>query len=931
MPDRHFLTRSEPFSHQVAAFISETGLRHSETLLVTPTAGAARSVNRSLASLGCEALKAAQPMQALLPQCETIATPVERSIAWADAVEEASMGDIQALFWKKHPQSVAERLKAGRNFCALCDLLAEAALTPATFELSTKTEGAFDLARWQAITRIYEIYLEKLRIWQLHDPNELRIAQVEDPSDPIKHLILAGISDLPTAVQRFAERLEQRAGKVDLLIWNPGQNPTNDFDDWGRPKPEVWNRRRIAIDSKQIHLAASAGDEARFAVERLSASQATSSLVSVDPKLHSTLASELRFQGQTPFLPEGEPLIRSEAAKLVLEWDDFRRSSDLRTLRRLLELPAFCRALDIENPIHPTEALTAVDHLLGKTIATTLESAWTASPALPDHAPPRARKIRALVRRLLGSTKALLSLSSLQVLNRAYLEGKCPESAARVLELGGSMEASPALQKWMGENGKHLPSQAFAQALRNERIQPLPEGDATTVHGWLEAPWLDSEALILCGIIEGQLPRSVDGDPFLPDSIRQELGLSHNEQRLARDSYMLNSLLQSRPAHSVLLSLSKYNSEGDPNRPSRLLLRTASHALPDRVLELTQTPSSSKARPKRQTSWRWSLPSEITPIHRISPTHFESYLSCPFRYCLEKSFRMDAGPVAAREMDAAVFGNLIHRVLENFGNYVIPMQANMLNLDEQTIRTWTQEELRTVAREQFGPTPAPAVQVQIANASARLHGFANVQASCFAEGWVILAVERKLEAEGENPLQIGPLQLSGIIDRIEQNQDTGALRVMDYKTYSATKTPRESHVGPASHNWLPEALLEIEGKRTQTKTWKNLQLPLYRKILTHWYPDETAQMRPDTAYFILPSDPLETGIYTFDELNDPGIYDAAMTCAKVAAERIAQGVFWPPQPHRKSWDDPFAPIFANGAPEDCITAESIENLKGARR
>jgi ATP-dependent helicase/nuclease subunit B len=221
------------------------------------------------------------------------------------------------------------------------------------------------------------------------------------------------------------------------------------------------------------------------------------------------------------------------------------------------------------------------------------------------------------------------------------------------------------------------------------------------------------------------------------------------------------------------------------------------------------------------------------------------------------------------------------------------------------------------------------VQVQIANAAARLHGFASTQAACFAGGWIILAVERKLEAHGENPLRIGPLRLSGIIDRIEQHHESGALRVMDYKTFSSKRTPRESHFGPASHNWLPAALVEIPGKRTQTKTWKNLQLPLYRKILTHWYPEATAAHTPGTAYFILPSDPLETGIYTFDELNEPGIYDAAIDCATAAAEHIAGGVFWPPQPYRKNWDDPFAPLFANGAPEACIAAESIEKLKGS--
>ncbi|MEC8280009.1 MAG: PD-(D/E)XK nuclease family protein, partial [Verrucomicrobiota bacterium] len=253
----------------------------------------------------------------------------------------------------------------------------------------------------------------------------------------------------------------------------------------------------------------------------------------------------------------------------------------------------------------------------------------------------------------------------------------------------------------------------------------------------------------------------------------------------------------------------------------------------------------------------------------------------------------------------------------------------MLDLDESTIRQRVQQLLKQEALLQFGTQPTPAVQVQLASAVVRLHAFAHIQAQCFAEGWIIRDVERKLEADVDTPLAIGSLQLTGTIDRIEQNATTGALRVIDYKTFSSAKKPAQTHLAPFSHNWFSAAQIEVLTSRgIAKKTWKNLQLPLYRKIIEHWYGKECAKQPPETAYFVLPSDPNESGIYPFIELNEE-LYLKAIDCAEAISQKIIEGHFWPPQAFRGSWDDPFAPLFVNGAPDNCIAPETIEKLKGS--
>jgi DNA-binding Lrp family transcriptional regulator len=273
---------------------------------------------------------------------------------------------------------------------------------------------------------------------------------------------------------------------------------------------------------------------------------------------------------------------------------------------------------------------------------------------------------------------------------------------------------------------------------------------------------------------------------------------------------------------------------------------------------------------------------------------------------------------------------LIHNTLENFGREIIPTGKAMLDLDESTIRQRVQKLLKQEVLSQFGAHPMPAVQVQIASAVARLHAFARIQVKCFAEGWIIHDVERKLEVDNDAPLPIGPLQLTGTIDRIEQNALTGTLRVIDYKTFSSVKKPAETHFAPASHNWMSAAQVEVSTTRgIANKTWKNLQLPLYRKILEHWYPKQCAEHPPEMAYFVLPSDPNESDIYPFDELSEE-LYLKAIDCAIAITQNIAKGHFWPPQAFRGSWDDPVAPIFVNGSPEDCIAPETIVKLKGGQ-
>ena len=82
-----------------------------------------------------------------------------------------------------------------------------------------------------------------------------------------------------------------------------------------------------------------------------------------------------------------------------------------------------------------------------------------------------------------------------------------------------------------------------------------------------------------------------------------------------------------------------------------------------------------------------------------------------------------------------------------------------------------------------------------------------------------------------------------------------------------------------------------------------------------------------TGYFVLSADPAATAIQEFAEL-DAEVMSSAMTCAETIAALVQNGNFWPPQPLKTSWADPFEALFLNGKPEACVAPETIAFLKG---
>jgi len=124
------------------------------------------------------------------------------------------------------------------------------------------------------------------------------------------------------------------------------------------------------------------------------------------------------------------------------------------------------------------------------------------------------------------------------------------------------------------------------------------------------------------------------------------------------------------------------------------------------------------------------------------------------------------------------------------------------------------------ARARYGSELTLPLVIQFESARHRLGRAAEIQAEARAQGWVIERTEEKFK------LEIGGLVVAGRIDRIESHRETGAWRVLDYKTSDTAGTPGEKHFRPLRAGESPPewAMCEVGGK---AKVWTDLQLALY--------------------------------------------------------------------------------------------------------
>lgn len=946
---RVFLGWHRPLRVAVADHLTrqwrEGPLDLSDTLVIVPTQNAGRQVRAALAVLAeereagvlaPETLTPESFAAACLPPGKPLANEAEVMAAWMAVLTTTPLEEMDAIFPVPPPvRDAAWALTVAETLQSTRATLAESGWSLAQV---AQTAAVAEPQRWQQLAVLEAAYEAELARCGRSDLTSAQLAtqgtSLVWPWPEIKRVVLAAVPDpLPLALELLLRHMQEATEcRLEILVWAPPEDAAA-FDGWGRPRREVWKQREIELPPPaQVHALANPAAQAKQAASFLAWHEVPAVTLLpglVDPNLAAPLERVFTQAGQPIFFPEGTPASTHPFTKLLNAWAALLRSPDWSTFVQFLRLPLVAAA--VGRSVWADQLLKIVDDFYARHLPARLEdvpllaaldrpdtSAEKAAPstaqaAAGEESPPetpeqiRARQATQLER------AAQAVLHQLQVFRRALL----PDALAAWLTwITQGREYSSDLERdagWirLATRAAELAAQiqtAWPQGSRVEQLhllcrllnrEQLPTHRtpaAVEVVGWLELPWLEAPHLVLLGCNDAYLPAAPLPDPFLPDSLREALGLRCHACREARDAYWLTALLRSRDGEGRVDILFGRVGDGDEAlRPSRLLFRCSDEALPARVRQLLAPPPV-EPRPPARVAWKLRAvvtAEQATPKH-LNVTSFSDYLACPFRFFLKHILKMRPVEPQRRELDARGFGTLCHQAFEFFAQD----ESLRLSTDEQKIRACLLAGLDRAVGQQFG-TPLPlSLLLQVEAARQRLSAAAAVQAQAVRDGWVIAEVETKLSTLRGAPFLVGGVEIRGQVDRLEINHALGAWRVVDYKTSAKAKSPRQHHLARVRAEALPPewCLVFPSGEGQASWRWVNLQLPLYGAALADTMKERyglNGAAAFQAAYFNLPQDLGSVGIEVWQGM-DEALLQSAMTCAEGVIASILNHEFWPP-------------------------------------
>lgn len=878
----------------------------SQLLVIVPTRQAGR---RLLEALAVAVQKSDRGL--LSPEILTPDTLLSRSLKNAPLANEASITaawinvlhgidpqHFEAVFPVAPDQSAGWQLGMAQRMMQVRDELGEEGLSIHEAAQSAD-EAGYEPERWRQLARLEALYFDQLKAHQLVDPKQARRQAADDFTAPaeIEHMLLIAT---PDAQALPLKAIAKAAEDLPVEVWTYG--PAEYFDQWGRPLTELWNQRPLDFEGWGAQL--KAYPEPKAVVSKVAALTAQAQPEAIllglaDSDLAPILSDELTRHDIPYYDPEGTPVHLGGIGRLAELLCQFSQEANTSTVRTLLQHPDLFQWLKASDS--PQHLLKQFDDTFQKHLCADLD-------ALLHFAEDA---------RLRGALKALKSLQFEIKKAKNFSEGLSGilQTIYADHELDNSEASKPwreraeAVRKLIAEVNTaenaypqltaDLARSLVQQGLRKSKVHPDRPRDAHDLLGWLELLWNDAPQLVLAGVNEGKVPESVMGDAFLPETLREALGLRTNPQRFARDAYLLEALCRRRAnaLGEIHLLVPQQAPDGSPIKPSRLLFLGTPDTLLPRTRQLFTTVDEIGHATDYSTPWTLRPPQGLPMPTRISVSALRTYLECPFRFFLRHILGMWTIDVETREMSPASFGTLVHDILSKLEGVTIDSKTQVNELSAK-LHAIAEAEIE----KQFGQQLSFALRLQKEAVLARIQAYVERQIEDVqANGSIqILHTETKFTHE------LVGLTLSGIIDRIDQRGER--IELIDYKTADSPKSPDKAHLATVARKEPPahlpeEAFFEHEGKRYR---WIDLQLPLY--LLAQ---KPTSGERPSVAYFNL-AKTLEKSERAPWEGFTQSHLDSARACAEAVIRQIKAGIFWPPNPDvREDYDD-FAPLFPDG-------------------
>lgn len=757
--------------------------------------------------------------------------------------------------------------------------------------------------RWDVVTHIHENYVRMLDENNLHDLNIERIRALQDNRIHFaKPIILIGTIDMNLLTCKM---LDAVCDQCTALIHAP-QSLASHFGSYGQLHVEYWHQQPLDIPTQTRIVANQPTDQIAAMLTdlqtitqacELTADQLT---IGVADEQLGTLVEQLTEASKLPTRwHQQRDILMSRPVTLLAAFTQYAQSAltmDLTVLLRHPDLQAYLyRKL-------PTMDHTQLDTYMSEHLQNHLSEKSPGMGSKQETLLQAHDHIQHLIKTYLNK-KGSLAHWAQQIgllLSEIYADHQLvPHQPDDAILIEPLTHIARVLREWFAspetvqQIASDLDMQQAAELLRGEMANtPLPapgHEPVAEILGWLELHLDDAPYLYVLNFNEGFVPGDVKIDPFLPDSICQSLGLTCDKSRLARDRYMLEAILRSK--QHLRLIAGQVNLRNEPMLPSRLILQCADDKLAQTVIDYFDAPP--RFDPPLLPSGNRSdfllhqpVPPQ-EPINTLSVTKFRDYIQCPYRFYLKHIHKLDSTETYVPELSMLAIGNLTHKIFETFGK-----SDRIDQTDPVALEQYFSDLLDQFCTQNYGHQLLPAVLIQREQLRLRLGVFAKAQARMRAEGWRI--IQEQVESKHEVPLRIDdqPFTLTGRIDRMDRHQDTGMLRIMDYKTSEASKSPDQKH-----------RIKQPDG----TKAWIDLQLPLYRVLAA----SEIYNSKVALGYIQLGKNLEKIGFAPADWSNDE--LDEAFELAQAIIVKIRAGIFWPPS-DPPAYDDGLAGICQDAYP-----------------
>lgn len=906
--NRFFLSWNKPACRAVAERLLTVEMNFYRHLVLVPTRESGRQLRELLASLSSAgAIFSPQVIPAdQFPQTgegENAATHLEELAGWAQALGNSPHRLYPRLFPKNMPDDFSSVLDMAASLQSLRHSMTNQGVSCAMAQDSCAGRDE----RWTDMDRLATHCTEQLAGWRLTD--KTAAMQSEAPPHLLAALretggqiIVACVADIPLPLRQALRHAEQNGVPVQIWVHAP-EGEADSFDPWGCPIPETWTARHIPIRDRQIIMTANPG---RLAAEtcRIIAGTTEGEVPDValgvcDPDMNVALDARLREYGWGLHHPEGRPFAGTGVMDLLRHLRQaLEEKGEARPLFNLARSALLCASLDIGNQ---QSCCASLDKIQQKFLPESEEYLLSRLKEFHPGALPAIQTILAWRNRMSESGKLGEHLLEwFPNLAKAYgpeteameILHSCLSSLARL------QERSTAFDK--PEQALQLLMKSLESSRARNRREPHAVLDSL---GWMEVHFRPERNLILTGLNEGTVPEGGVSDQFMPEELRESLGIDSFNRKKARDSFLITSLLHSREREgSLTVILSRTSSKNDPLTPSSLLMRCPDEELPHRVEQLFREISDPPAPlPYKRGRWHlqpaegWKTATDIgamAPGYKnpwkeknlpFSPSVLKRFLACPMRFWMREALHLNEDEFLPDKEDMAVneLGTMLHDVLEYFcrKNAVLKDGMDIAALQEDIT-----EILEETFRKQYGPAPLMPLLLQKRSMEQRLSVYAAQHLEDLRNGWACIAFEQQVE-----DWTLDGFRMKFRIDRIDRHAD-GHLRVIDYKTGAASSCEKkhlETIARPDALALLSPSLRpytkKLKNGRMVHSRWKDLQLPIYVLWAMEAYGGS-----PSAAYYTVPANPLDIGLSPWDTLHDtpPGYEECALDSARAWAVEL---------------------------------------------